>query len=58
MLELTLGFLKFNNTAINSAIASTELFPTLLYVFEHYPWNNIFHTIFMKIFNIYLSEDA
>lgn len=58
MLELMLGFLKFKNPAINSAIAKTELLPTLLYVFEHYPWNNIFHIIFMKILNIYLAEDA
>ena len=58
MLELMLGFLRLKNPAINSAIAKTELLPTLFYVFEHYPWNNVFHIIFMKILTIYLSEEA
>lgn len=58
MINLVYGFLTLNNEKVNTAIGLSELFPFLLRVFEAYPWNNVFHCIFMKIFDLYLKCEA
>jgi hypothetical protein len=58
LFTLVHGFLSLNNEKVNTAIGLSQLFPFLLSVFEAYPWNNVFHCTFMKIFNLYLKEDV
>lgn len=57
LVNLIHSFLKLNNEKVNTAIGLSKLFPFLLQVFIEYPWNNIFHCTFYKIFELYLKED-